>query len=138
MLRNLLLLLSALLFAPITHAVDEKDLLPIDQAFAFSAKAVSRNKIEFIWKIAPGYYLYRHRMGVSAVESNFKTNPLELPEGAHKKDQFFGDVQTYRNQVIAIQTGAPADGVNSVSFLVKYRAAPMSACAIRRTKKPSP
>lgn len=121
MLRYCLLLLSALLFAPITHAVDEKDLLPIDQAFALSAKAVSRNKIEFTWKIAPGYYLYRHRMGVSAVESNFKTNPLELPEGAHKKDQFFGDVQTYRNEVVAIQTGAPADGVNSVSFLVKYQ-----------------
>ncbi len=121
MLRNLLLLLSALLFTPITHAVDEKDLLPIDQAFALSAKAVSRNQIEFTWKIAPGYYLYRHRMSVSAVESNFKTNPLELPEGAHKKDQFFGDVQTYRNEVIAIQTGAAADGVNSVSFLVKYQ-----------------
>ncbi|MGH8108715.1 MAG: protein-disulfide reductase DsbD family protein [Arenimonas sp.] len=121
MLRSLLLLLSALLFAPTTHAVDEKDLLPIDQAFALSAKAVSRNKIEFTWKIAPGYYLYRHRMSVNAVESNFKTNPLELPEGHHKKDQFFGDVQTYRNEVIGIQTGAAADGVTSVSFLVKYQ-----------------
>lgn len=121
MLRLILLLLITLLFAPITHAVDEKDLLPIDQAFALSAKAVSRNKIEFTWKIAPGYYLYRHRMGVSAVESNFKTNPLVLPEGAHKKDQFFGDVQTYRNEVIAIQTGAAADGVSNVSFLVKYQ-----------------
>ncbi len=104
-----------------TYAVDEKDLLPIDQAFALSAKAVSRDKIEFTWKIAPGYYLYRHRMGVSSVEGNFKTNPLQLPEGAHKKDQFFGDVQTYRNTVVGIQTGAAADGVNSVSFLVKYQ-----------------
>ncbi len=121
MLRTLLLLLSALLFAPSTYAVNEKDLLPIDQAFALSAKAVSRNKIEFTWKIAPGYYLYRHRMSVNAVESNFKTNPLELPEGAHKKDQFFGDVQTYRNEVIGIQTGAAADGVTNVSFLVKYQ-----------------
>lgn len=121
MLRYMLLLLSTLLLAPAALAVDEKDLLPIDQAFALSAKAVARDKIEFTWKIAPGYYLYRHRMSVSAVESNFKTNPLELPEGTHKKDQFFGDVQTYRNTVVGIQTGAAADGVNSVSFLVKYQ-----------------
>lgn len=121
MLRNLLLLLSALLFAPVTHAVDEKDLLPIDQAFVLSAKAVSRNKIEFSWKIAPGYYLYRHQMGVSATDGNFKTNPLQLPEGTRKTDVFFGDVQTYRNSVIATQTGAAADGVTSVSFQVKYQ-----------------
>ncbi len=103
------------------YAVDEKDLLPIDQAFALSAKAVSHEKIEFTWKIAPGYYLYRHRMGVMPVEGNFKANPLQLPEGEHKKDQFFGDVQTYRNEVIAIQTGAAADGLTSVVFQMKYQ-----------------
>ena len=119
--RFFLFILSTMLFVPTVHAVDEKDLLPIDQAFALSAKAVSRNKIEFTWKIAPGYYLYRHRMGVNAVDSSFKTNPLELPEGHHKKDQFFGEVQTYRNEVVGIQTGAAADGVTSVAFVVKYQ-----------------
>jgi len=121
MLRYLLLLLSMLLVAPAALAVDEKDLLPIDQAFVLSANVIARDKIEFSWKIAPGYYLYRHRMSVSATEGNFKTNPLELPEGTHKKDQFFGDVQTYRSAVVGIQTGTAADGVNSVSFLVKYQ-----------------
>jgi len=116
-----LLLSSALLFAPGARAVDEKDLLPIDQAFAVSAKAITRDKIEFTWKIAPGYYLYRHRMGVSSTDGAFKTNVLELPEGHHKKDQFFGEVQTYRDQVIGIQTGAAASDVNTISFLVKYQ-----------------
>jgi len=121
MFGSLLMLLSALLFAPMSHAVDEKDLLPIDQAFALSAKAISRDKIEFTWKIAPGYYLYRHRMSVASSDGAFKTGALELPEGHHKKDQFFGDVQTYRNEVIGIQTGTADDNVNSVSFLVKYQ-----------------
>ena len=121
MLRYLLLLLSTLLFAPATLAVDEKDLLPIDQAFVLNAKVVARDKIEFTWNIAPGYYLYKHRMGVSSVDGKFKTNALQLPEGAHKKDQFFGDVQTYRSTVVGIQTGTVADDVSSVSFLVKYQ-----------------
>ena len=121
MLRYLLLLLSTFLFAPATLAVDEKDLLPIDQAFVLNAKVVARDKIEFTWNIAPGYYLYKHRMGVSSVDGKFKTNALQLPEGAHKKDQFFGDVQTYRSTVVGIQTGTVADDVSSVSFLVKYQ-----------------
>ncbi len=121
MLRYLLLLLSTLLFAPATLAVDEKDLLPIDQAFVLSAKVIARDKIEFTWKIAPGYYLYKHRMGVSSVDGKFKTNALQLPEGAHKKDQFFGDVQTYRNTIVGIQTGTAADDATRVSFLVKYQ-----------------
>ena len=121
MLRYLLLLLSTLLFAPATLAVDEKDLLPIDQAFVLSTQVVARDKIEFTWKVAPGYYLYKHRMGVSSVDGKFKTNALQLPEGVHKKDQFFGDVQTYRGTVVGIQTGTVADHVGSVSFLVKYQ-----------------
>ena len=121
MLRYLLLLLSMPLYAPAALAVDEKDLLPIDQAFVVSAKVIARNKIEFTWKIAPGYYLYKHRMDVSSVDGVFKTDTLELPEGHHKKDQFFGEVQTYRNTVVGIQTGTAADDVSSVSFLVKYQ-----------------
>ncbi len=121
MLRYLLLLFSTLLFVPAALAVDEKDLLPIDQAFAVSAKTITRDKIEFSWKIAPGYYLYRHRMSVSSTDGAFKTNALELPEGHHKKDQFFGEVQTYRNEVIGIQTGAAAGDTNTVTFLVKYQ-----------------
>ncbi len=121
MLRYLLLLLSTLLFVPAALAVDEKDLLPIDQAFALSAKAVSRDKIEFRWKVAPGYFLYRHRMGVTSTDGAFKTNTLELPEGHHKNDQFFGEVQTYRNEVVGIQSGTASDNVYSVTFLVKYQ-----------------
>ena len=45
-------------------AVDESDLLPVDQAFALSARAVARDRIEVDWAIADTYYLYRHRIDV--------------------------------------------------------------------------
>jgi thiol:disulfide interchange protein len=114
-------LLLILCVSSTAYAVDEKDLLPIDQAFVVSAKVIARDKIEFTWKIAPGYYLYKHRMSVSSVDGAFKTDTLQLPEGHHKKDQFFGEVQTYRNTVVGIQTGVAADNANSISFLVKYQ-----------------
>lgn len=103
------------------RAASEEDLLPVDQAYVLTAKAVSRERIEFSWTIAPGYYLYRHRFGVSAVDSAFKTNPLQIPDGKKHTDEFFGKVETYRNQVTLVQTGAAASGVGSVSFKVKYQ-----------------
>src|SRR3990167_1664975 len=103
------------------RAASEEDLLPVDQAYVLTAKAVSRERIEFSWTIAPGFYLYRHRFGVSAVDSSFKTNPLQIPDGKQHTDEFFGKVETYRNQVTLAQTGAAASGVGSVSFKVKYQ-----------------
>ena len=103
------------------RAASEEDLLPVDQAYVLTAKAVSRERIEFSWTVAPGYYLYRHRFGVSAVDSSFKTNPLQIPEGKKHTDEFFGKVETYRKQVTLVQTGAAASGVGAVSFKVKYQ-----------------
>ncbi|MBP6596613.1 MAG: cytochrome C biogenesis protein, partial [Arenimonas sp.] len=121
MTRWLLALLAALLFAPATRAVDEADLLPIDQAFALSARATDRGRIEFTWQIAEGYYLYRHRMGAQVADASFTANPLELPAGDAYTDEFFGDVETYRQQVTAVLTGTAAKGASAVTVKVKYQ-----------------
>ena len=122
---NRVLLSAALallgLFAAPARAVGVEDLLPVDQAYVLSAKAVSRERVEFTWKIAPGYYLYRHRFAVQPTDAAFKANPLQLPDGAKHHDQFFGDVETYRGSVTAIQTGASASDAASVTFKVKYQ-----------------
>ena len=108
-------------YAPTARAVDESDLLPVDQAFALSAKAVDHGKIELNWTIAKGYYLYRERMGAVPADAAFKANPLQLPEGIHKHDQFFGEVQIYHDHVTATLTGAAASGVDAADFIVKYQ-----------------
>ena len=119
------LLLTALsapmLATPARAAFDESNLLPVDRAFALTAKASSRERIEFSWTIAPGYYLYRQRMGVAATDAAFKTNPLQLPDGIHKHDEFFGDVQIYHGAVTAVLTGVAAGDVATASFSVKYQ-----------------
>jgi thiol:disulfide interchange protein DsbD len=116
--------LAVLAFAawpPPARAVSEADLLPVDQAYVLTAKAVSRNRIEFSWQIAPGYYLYRHRFSVMPVDSAFKSNPLQIPDGQKHTDEFFGKVETYRKSVTLVQTGAAATDVDAVSFKVKYQ-----------------
>ncbi len=107
-------------------AVDESELLPVDQAFALSATATARGRIELTWRIADGYYLYRHRIVVQPVGSGLanstpKFNPLQLPSGEQHTDEFFGKVETYRGRVTATLTGAAATGVDAVTLRVKYQ-----------------
>ena len=56
--RRLFVWLALAIAAAPALAVDEKDLLPVDEAFRLEAEAVTPGWIEFRWKIAPGYYLY--------------------------------------------------------------------------------
>ena len=101
-------------------AFTEADLLPVDQAFALSARADSPDSIELEWKIADGYYLYRHRTSV-AVQSGYQAGPLTLPEGHKKHDEFFGDVETYRQQLRAVLAGRPQPGQDTVTLEVRYQ-----------------
>ena len=115
------LLTATLLIPAAASAVDESDLLPIDEAFVLTAKASERGRIEFNWKIADGYYLYRHRTNVKVDGPGFKANPLQLPDGARHTDEFFGEVETYRGELIGTLTGAAADDATEVSFKVGYQ-----------------
>ena len=125
----------ALAPTPARAAVDEADLLPIDEAFALQARATDRGRIEFTWTIADGYYLYRHRTKVSTIDSSFKTNPLQMPDGAKHTDEFFGEVETYRGALTAVQTGAAATGVEAVTFRVGYQGcADVGVCYPPHTK----
>ena len=119
MTRWLLALAAALLLSPAARAVDEDDLLPIDKAFALTAQANDRGRLEFTWQIADGYYLYRHRMGAEPQSGFTASGPLALPKGEAYTDEFFGDVETYRGSVTGVLEGrASAD---TVQVKVKYQ-----------------
>ena len=113
-------LAAALLFASLPVAAQNVDLPPVDQVFVLSAQATARDRIEVHWKIADGFYLYRHRTSVKT-SASFTGAQLALPEGAKHHDPFFGDVQTYRRQLVGVLTGTPAEGAVSVTLTVKYQ-----------------
>lgn len=112
-----LLALSALVLP--AAAADESSLLPVDQAFALSAEATDQG-IALHWKIAGGYYLYRHRTAVTAEGAGFQAGTLQMPDGDKHTDQYFGPVETYRGRLDALLPGrAPADG--TVVLKVRYQ-----------------
>ena len=90
----------------------EPTLLPNERAFAFSARGIDERTVEARFVIADGYYLYRDRL-------KFTVDPgalgvTALPPGKLKEDQFFGKVETYRNQLVVrlpLETAAPGRAV---------------------------
>jgi thioredoxin:protein disulfide reductase len=81
-------------------AAADPQLLPPEQAFRFSARALDAHTLEASFTVADGYYLYRDKLAFS-VGPDATTLVAVLPPGKIKEDQFFGKVETYRGLVTA-------------------------------------
>lgn len=84
--------------ADLSSAQDE--LLEPDKAFAMSTRVVDANTLEASWKIAKGYYMYRGKFKFEVVSGDLSLKKLSLPAGIKKKDQFFGDIEIFKKQVV--------------------------------------
>ncbi len=115
-------LFIALPFAawPVAAAIDESELLPVDQAYVLSAEATAADTVRIRWKIADGYYMYRHRTSVQTVTPGARSGALALPKGDPHEDEFFGKTETYRDELLAIVPDITGAGT-SVSLKIKYQ-----------------
>jgi thiol:disulfide interchange protein DsbD len=77
----------------------EPDLLEPDKAFRFSARVLGPDALEVRYQIANGYYLYRDKFKFAIQPASVELAAPDLPPGKIKKDEFFGQVQTYRGEL---------------------------------------
>ncbi len=108
------------LLAGVPASAADVALPPVDQVFVLSAQATAPDRIEVRWKIADGYYLYRHRTSVKA-DATFGEARLALPDGDKHRDEFFGDVETYRQALVGTVDGTPVAGATTTTLTVKYQ-----------------
>ena len=100
-------LLAFLFFSLATLAVHaqgifgrQDNLLEPEKAFAFSARALDDRTIEVRYEIAPGYYLYRERFRFALEgDGQVRLGAARFPAGTKHKDEFFGETETYRQEV---------------------------------------
>lgn len=78
--------------------VNELDLLPLSEAFRLEVSRPQERLVRVRWRIADGYYMYRHRFRFEAAPVNVK-HGITLPPGIPKQDPFFGETEIYRHQV---------------------------------------
>ncbi|KAA0694823.1 protein-disulfide reductase DsbD [Halopseudomonas laoshanensis] len=95
----------------------QADFLPVAQAFKPGVVAADDQRIRIQFDIAPGYYLYRHRLDFRLTNDSLIRN-IVLPDGIAKHDEFFGDVEVYydRVEIILELAGAASGQQLSVDF----------------------
>ena len=94
-----MLVAALLLLAGAVARAGEPDLLEPERAFRFSARLVGPDQVEVRYEIAPGYYMYRDKFRFSAEPDRVQFDASKLPRGKVKKDEFFGEVETYRGDL---------------------------------------
>jgi thioredoxin:protein disulfide reductase len=102
-------------------ASNEDQFLPVDQAFVFTAFADGGERVMLDWQIAPGYYLYRHRISAKTATPGFTLGAIALPDGKKKTDEFFGDVEVYYDILSASLPVGRMDGVSALELSISYQ-----------------
>lgn len=116
MMRRLPLLLGLALglLAPLSAPAAD-DLLEVDKAFRFSARALDDKTLEVRYDIADGYYMYRDKFKFALEPDGAKPGAPQFPPGKVKKDEFFGDVETYRKGVAIRLPFEASPGLDAVT-----------------------
>ena len=82
--------------SPASLFSNDDEFLKIDKAFIFDFHQ-QNNKLQVSFNIADGYYLYRHQFKFTT--ENATIVPVDLPEGEHHEDEFFGVQQIFTGQL---------------------------------------
>ncbi|MEX0733141.1 MAG: protein-disulfide reductase DsbD [Steroidobacteraceae bacterium] len=102
-------------------STNQDQFLPVDEAFVFTASADGGEQVLLDWQVAPGYYLYRHRVSARTATPNFALGEIAMPAGKKKTDEFFGDVEVYYDTLTAtVPVTRPADA-SSFEIAVSYQ-----------------
>jgi thiol:disulfide interchange protein DsbD len=92
--------LSLILIAvsSVASSIQDDELLRPEQAFQLTAK-VEGNSLIAEYDIAPGYYMYRKRFKFDVENEGVSFAEPVIPKGKVKQDEFFGEVETYRDSL---------------------------------------
>ncbi|HEX4884612.1 MAG TPA: protein-disulfide reductase DsbD N-terminal domain-containing protein [Casimicrobiaceae bacterium] len=107
-------MLASIAFLHIGPAAAELKLLPPEDAFRYSARAIDARTLEAQFTIADGYYLYRDKLRFGVEPAPAAAGVPALPPGKMKDDAFFGRVETYRDRVVVripVEQAAPGQSV---------------------------
>jgi thiol:disulfide interchange protein DsbD len=102
-------------------ALGADEILPPNQAFKVSAKALAADQIEISWDIADGYYLYRNKMRFESKTTQIQLGEPVFPAGQTHHDENFGDVVIYRNTLNVPVAVTVENGASSLQLLVQYQ-----------------
>lgn len=86
----------SLVRTPLWYQNSQSRFIPVDQAFAFDFHQQG-DQLNLSWQIHPGYYLYRQQIKI--VPQQAALGAFTLPEGITHHDEFYGEVEIFKQQL---------------------------------------
>ncbi|MDJ0908511.1 MAG: protein-disulfide reductase DsbD [Woeseiaceae bacterium] len=83
-----------------SSSTDDREFPPPEEVFFPDVQPLDGNTVEIIFRVEPGFYLYRHRMSVRALSDTVLVERMILPEGKLKTDEFFGEQEVYYDELV--------------------------------------
>ena len=74
-----------------------QDVLRPEAAFPYTLEA-SEDQITLAFQVPEGYYLYRQRFGFESLTDGVVLGAADFPQGKMYEDEFFGVMETYREE----------------------------------------
>ena len=113
-----LLLVSLMLLGSSTVLAQQDELLPPEKAFSLQAW-VEGDKVIAKYDIAPGYYMYRDAFQFDMESDGAVFAEPNVPDGKIKHDEFFGDVEIYRDSIAITLPLEYMSGTKPVAINIK-------------------
>jgi thiol:disulfide interchange protein DsbD len=116
---KLILLIAGLTVGPWLSAASTDEPLRPEVAFRYDVRQVG-DDIVVQWDIEPQYYLYRARMSFSSGSDEMIIGEPVFEPGESHVDEFFGDMEIYRNQTtVRIPIIKLTEGTSRVSLDIR-------------------
>ena len=94
-----------------TSGAPKDEPLPVDQAFRHELVVVDPFTLQVRWTVTPGYYLYRHTLGLETDSRLVELGPPDLPPGTPQVDEEYGETLVFFDNVamtVPLQRASPA------------------------------
>lgn len=115
------ILILFLLMATQLFALNQEDLLEVDDAFSPEILSVTNDSVTLRFNIADKYYLYKHAFKFPNDNQAVAFAAAQIPDGEKKEDEFFGEVETYHHQIDIVIPYENTSMATSTKFKYKYQ-----------------
>ncbi len=108
-----------LVCAAAVPALADDELLRVEEAFQYVV-ADTGDALEIDWAIEDCCYLYRNKLTFESADGSLVFGDVQLPEGEHHEDEFFGAQQVYRDRFfVTIPYTAKGDRPQTAELVIK-------------------
>ena len=76
----------------------QNEFLPPERAYRYTTR-VEGERLIVTWRIEPGYYLYKSKMGIASDSPQVRLGDPAWPKGEEHSDEYFGTQEIYRGTV---------------------------------------